>query len=156
MVLFRCGVTLTPNLLKVHIMTTLNTLISTLLKTDDQQQLTVNQIAAEAARITFDEYRAIVVAAVAKRYEQYGVKPHESKQGGKLTFKKDSPPEQKMTRLLKLHPERPQSKPPTKSKKVAAPKALVSSVTKEVIAAGLTKAEFNAFIVALKASVTFA
>ena len=153
MVLFRYGVTLTPNLLKVHIMTTLNTLISTLLKTDDQQQLTVNQIAAEAARITFDEYRAIVVAAIAKRYT---VKPYESKQGGKLTFAKDTAPEQKMSRLLKLHPERAQGKAPTKANKVAAPKALVSSVTKEVIAAGLTKAEFNAFIVALKASVTFA
>ena len=153
MVLFRCGVNVTPNLLKVHIMTTLNTLISTLLKTDDKQQLTVNQIAAEAARITFDEYRAVVVAAVAKHY---GVQPHESKQGGKLTFAKDTAPEQKMSRLLKLHPERAQGKAPTKANKVAAPKALVSSVTKEVIAAGLTKAEFNAFIVALKASVSFA
>lgn len=153
MVLFRYGVTLTPNLLEVHIMTTLNTLISTLLKTDDQQQLTVNQIAAEAALITFDEYRAIVVAAIAKRYT---VKPHESKQGGKLTFAKDTAPEQKMSRLLKLHPDRAQGRAPTTAKKVAAPKALVSSVTKEVIAAGLTKAEFDAFIVALKASVTFA
>jgi len=152
MVLFRCGVTLTPNLLKVHIMTTLNTLITTLLKTDDKQQLTVDQIAAEAARITFDEYRAIVVAVCEKHYT---VKAHKSKQGDYLTFTKESAPEQKMTRLLKLHPNRPQGKAPTQSRKVVAPKALVSSVVAEVIEAGLTKAEFNAFIAALKASVSF-
>ena len=60
-----------------------------------------------------------------------------------------------MTRLLKLHPNRPQGKAPTQSRKVVAPKALVSSVVAEVIEAGLTKAEFNAFIAALKASVSF-
>jgi hypothetical protein len=129
----------------------LKTLIINACTQHDGLQATVNDIAKEAKRISFDAYRAIVVDALSVKY---GVEPHESKSTKKLTFVKDSAAEQKLSRMLKLHPSYGAG---TKShrKEVKVDKALVANIVDTVIDAGLTKAEFDALISQLRASVQF-
>lgn len=60
---------------------------------------------------------------------------------------------------FRYHVIRPEAKPEAESSarrvKVSAPKALVKSVLSEIVNAGITKAEFEALIAELKASVSF-
>ena len=86
--------------------------------------------------------------------EKYGVEPHESRKGGLLTFEKDTAAEQKHKALLKLHPGKPVQKTEAP---VIRPRVVSKAVaTAAQAVSGMTKAEFNEFMKALRDAVTFA
>lgn len=91
--------------------------------------------------------------------EHLGVEPHESRKGG-LTFTKDSAAEQRLTRLRKLHNDYGktggvQNHKPEPKVRATVVASTVRDARAAVVSAGMTKAEFNAFVEALRASVTF-
>jgi hypothetical protein len=86
--------------------------------------------------------------------ERYGVKPHASQfNKGQLTFAKDSAPYQKLKALAALHPKQPKGS--NKREPVVVPAALLRATQRAVIDAGLTKAQFDAFVAQLRESVQF-
>lgn len=92
--------------------------------------------------------------------EVMNVEPHESRKGGALTFTKGCAAEQRLTRLRKLHNDYGvaggvQNHKPEPKVRATVVAATAREARAAVVAAGMTKAEFNAFVEALRASVTF-
>lgn len=91
--------------------------------------------------------------------EVMGVEPHESRKGGALTFTKGCAAEQRLSRLRKLHNDYGVAGGVQNHKPEPVRTSVVAATAREaraaVVAAGMTKAEFNAFVEALRASVTF-
>jgi len=118
----------------------------------DALQSAALALQARARSMSYPDYRNEAARIVG---EKYGVEPHESRKGGLLTFAKDSAPEQRLTRILALHPGKP-----TQKTEAAAPVIRPRIVSKAVATtvqtvAGMTKAEFNEFMRTLRDSVTF-
>lgn len=87
--------------------------------------------------------------------EKYGVEPHESRKGGLLTFTKDTAAEQRLSRILALHPGKPtqkteQSAPVVRERVVAKAVATAAQAV-----AGMSRAEFNEFMRQMRDAVTF-
>jgi len=73
----------------------------------DALQSAALALQARARSMSYPDYRNEAARIVG---EKYGVEPHESRKGGLLTFAKDSAPEQRLTRILALHPGKPTQK----------------------------------------------
>lgn len=117
----------------------------------DALQSAALALKARAKTMSYPDYRnesAKIIGA------QYGVEPHESRKGGLLTFTKDSAVEQKHKAVLKLHP----GKPVQKSEPVAIRERVVGKAvaTAAQAVSGMSRAEFNEFMKALRDAVTFA
>ena len=76
-------------------------LVISIIKTGDSLQAQCLQLTALAKAMTYVAYRNEVATVIG---EFYGVEPHESRKGKLLTFKKDTAAEQKLSKLIKLHP----------------------------------------------------
>jgi hypothetical protein len=99
--------------------------------------------------MSYPDYRnesAVIIGA------QYGVEPHESRKGGLLTFTKDTAAEQKHTAILKLHPGKPVQKSEVVIRTLVVSKAVATAVQ---AVSGMSRAEFNEFMKALRDSVVF-
>lgn len=116
----------------------------------------VIELRARGATMSFDVYCDRMALAVGTFY---GVKPHKSQKGDNLTFEKDTAPHAAWKRLRQQHPgyEASQNHKPEPKAKVRT--SVVASAVREassaVVSAGMTRAEFNAFIQALRESVSF-
>lgn len=118
----------------------------------DALQAHASALIEHAKRMKYLEYRNAVASTIG---EHYGVKPHASQLNkGQLTFAKDSAPYQKLKALAALHPKQP-NKGANKREPVVVPAALLRATQRAVIDAGLTKAQFDAFVAQLRESVSF-
>jgi hypothetical protein len=88
--------------------------------------------------------------------EHYGVAPHESQKFKWLTFEKDTAAEQMLSKFHKLHPEVGAKKSSPKKEVIVAPSKTYDAVESIILQSGMTRAEFNALIAQLKASIDFA
>ena len=88
--------------------------------------------------------------------EHYAVTPKASQKTGWLTFDKDTAAEQMLKKFHKLHPDSTAAKSSPKKETVTAPAKTYDAVEKIILQSGMTRAEFNALIAQLKASVDFA
>lgn len=88
--------------------------------------------------------------------EHYGVKPKVSQKTGWLTFDKDTAAEQMLKKFHKLHPDSTAAKSSPKKETITAPVAVYEQVEGIILQSGMSRAEFNALIAQLKASVDFA
>lgn len=131
-------------------MSQFNTLVVRICRTGDALQSDCVALTALAASMPFVEFRNKAARIIGTTY---GVKPHTSQLKGWLTFDKDTGPEQKLSAICKLHPNRPEAGQ-TRGK-VAAPARLVSNIKRQIIDAGLTKAEMNALFAALREEIAF-
>ena len=119
----------------------------------DALQAHATALIEHAKRMKYIEYRNAVAAIIG---EKYGVEPHASQLNkGQLTFAKDSAPYQKLKALAALHPNQPKAKGANKREPVVVPAALLRATQRAVIDAGLTKAQFDAFVAQLRESVQF-
>lgn len=86
---------------------------------------------------------------------KYSVEAHVSQLNKWMTFEKDTAAEQALSALMKHHPKRPTSgkKPP--SKPVTVPRATLKSIQETIIAAELSKAQFDLLISELRATIQF-
>lgn len=131
-------------------MSTFNQLVVSICRNGDALQADCLALTALAAEMPFEEFRNKAARAIGKHYD---VAPHISQLKGWLTFEKDSAAEQKLSVICKLHPKRPDASQ-TRGK-VDVPKALVRNLRDEIVNAGLTKAQFNALLAALRDEITF-
>ena len=83
----------------------------------------------------------------------YTVEPHVSQKFGWLTFEKDTAAEQMLKKFHRLHPKADAQQSHGKREPVVVPQAKVDAAIK--IAQGMTKTEFNAWLTAVRASVSF-
>lgn len=129
----------------------LKTLVLDALETGDAHQGALTKLKTAANKMAYSEYRDETARIIG---EKLGVEPYPSRKGGGLTFTKDSAAEQRHSRLLKLHKlyGRTSSK---QREPVVVPAKLVRATARAVIEAGLTKAQFDAFIAELRAAVVF-
>lgn len=117
----------------------------------DALQAHATALIEHAKRMKYLEYRNEVATIIGERY---GVAPHASQLNkGQLTFAKDSAPYQKLKALAALHPNQPKGS--NKREPVVVPAALLRATQRAVIDAGLTKAQFDAFVAQLRESVQF-
>ena len=129
----------------------LKSLILAALRSGDAHQRDLSALKVKADTMTYAKYRDESARIIGERL---GVEPHPSRKGGGLTFTKDSAAEQRHSRLLKVHKNYGEGSN-AKREPVAVPRALVRSTVAAVIAAGLSKPEFDAFLAELKAGITF-
>lgn len=95
-------------------MTDLQTLVLRILANGDQMQDDATELAKLAATMPYAKFNDAVAVIVGTKYS---VEPHKSRKGGLLTFTKESAPEQRFKRLIKLHPKFPTTKPAARSAK---------------------------------------
>lgn len=133
-------------------MHTIESLVLSILETGDKMQADATELAKLAATKPYPEFNDIVARIVGTKYS---VEPYESRKGKLLTFEKDTAPEQRFKRLIKLHPNYPTTGRSAKTEPVVVPKRLITQTRDAVIAQGLTKAQFDAFIAELRLAVTF-
>jgi hypothetical protein len=88
--------------------------------------------------------------------EYYAVTPKASQKTGWLTFDKDTAAEQMLKKFHKLHPDSTAAKSSPKKEAVTAPSKTYDAVEKIILQSGMNRAEFNALLAQLKASVDFA
>lgn len=118
----------------------------------DALQANVDALIVHARKMSYVDYRNQAAKAIEGKY---GVAPHESQvYKGQLTFAKDTPAEQKLSRICALHPKRPTTS--GKREVVAVPTKVVKAVRAEIIAAGLTKKQLDQLIKELRDSISFA
>ena len=133
----------------------LRALVLAALKTGDSFQSALTALKVRANTMSLHDYSTQLATIIG---EHLGVEPHESRKGG-LTFTKDSAAEQRLTRLRKLHNDYGKTGGVQNHKPEPVRTSVVAATAREaraaVVAAGMTKAEFNAFVEALRASVTF-
>jgi hypothetical protein len=131
-----------------------NTLVHSIITAGDALQTQCKSLTALAKAMPFAQYRNELAQAVGAFYK---TEPHESRKGKLLTFAKESAAEQKLSVLVKLHPDWRNTGGVSNAKRepIVAPASLVSNVTKEIIEAGLTKMQFNALIHALREAIVF-
>lgn len=117
----------------------------------DALQSAALALQARAKTMSYANYRNETAKIVG---EKYGVEPHESRKGGLLTFAKDTAAEQKHKALLKLHPGKPVQKTEAPVIRERVVSKAVATAAQAV--AGMSRAEFNEFMKALRDAVTFA
>lgn len=109
----------------------------------------------DAKGMTRDAVRIAILPAVASFYA-VPVKAGEGKAEGTKVLDKDAPKYETARKALQrlLGDICPSTSSP-KKETVTAPKALLKQITAEIIDAGVSKAEFDALLTALRASVSF-
>lgn len=126
------------------------------LKTGNAFQSALTALKTRANTMSLHDYSTQLATIIG---EVMGVEPHESRKGGALTFTKGCAAEQRLTRLRKLHNDYGKTGGVQNHKPEPVRTSVVAATAREaraaVIAASMTKAEFAAFIEALRASVTF-
>ena len=116
----------------------------------DALQSAALALQARAKTMSYPDYRNESAKIIGT---QYGVEPHESRKGGLLTFAKDSAVEQKHKAVLKLHPGKPVQKSEVVIRERVVSKAVATAAQ---AVSGMSRAEFNEFMKALRDAVTFA
>ena len=127
-------------------------LVHTVCKHGDALATAAEALKAKARTMSYVQFRDEVARGIGTFY---GVEPYASRKGG-LTFEKDTAPHTKWKRMIALHADHGvtsnKAAPKVRSSVVT---AAVREASAAVVAAGMTKAEFQAFIAALKDSVSF-
>jgi len=130
-------------------MATFKSLVLSVCAHGDALQAAALALKARARTMSYPDYRnesAVIIGA------QYGVEPHESRKGGLLTFTKDTAAEQRHTAILKLHPGKPVQKSEVVIRERVVSKAVATAAQ---AVSGMSRAEFNEFMKALRDSVVF-
>ena len=92
------------------------------------------------------------VATVLGSEDGYSIEPH------RLTFDKDSAPEQMLSKFRKLHKDAFKPTSSGNREPVAIPARVTKQVTvliQEVVASGMTKKEFDAMVSTIRSSIEF-
>jgi len=132
--------------------TSLKTLVLNTIELDSKLQRNATELTKLARPMTLKAWRNEVAGILGTHY---GVEPHTSQKFGWLTFEKDTAAEQMLKKFFRLHPKSDAQQGSAKREPVVAPAKVVKTCVDAVLASGMTKAEFNAFIVALREAVTF-
>jgi hypothetical protein len=132
--------------------TSLKTLVLNTIKLDAQLQLNAKALITLAKPMSLKAWRNEVAGILG---EHYTVEPHVSQKFGWLTFEKDTAAEQMLKKFFRLHPKSDAQQSSAKREPIVAPAKVVKICVDAVLASGMTKAEFNALIAALRESVTF-
>lgn len=132
--------------------TSLKTLVLNTIELDSKLQRSAADLTERAKRMTLKAWRNEVAGIIG---EHYKVEPHVSQKFDWLTFEKDTAAEQMLKKFFRLHPKSDAQQSSNKREPVVAPAKVVKACVNAVIESGMTKAEFNAFIIALRESVTF-
>ena len=113
-------------------MSNITTIVLRILDNGDKVQADAAELAKLAAKMPYAKFNDAVAMIVGAKY---GVAPHKSRKGGLLTFAKDSAPEQRFKRLVKLHPNFPTTKPTTRSAKAAGDRKVAAKALALALAA---------------------
>ena len=82
---------------------TFTVLVHSIIRTGDQLQAQCKDLTTLASAMSLKDYRNALAGAIG---EYYTVEPHESRKGkGILTFTKDTAAEQKLSKLVQMHPK---------------------------------------------------
>jgi len=134
----------------------MTTSLTTLLLNPIELHATLQRNAADLTKLarpmTLKAWRNEVAGILG---EHYKVEPHVSQKFGWLTFEKDTAAEQMLKKFFRLHPKSDAQQGSNKREPVVAPAKVVKTCVDAVLASGMTKAEFNALIAALREAVTF-
>ena len=130
----------------------LKALIIETVQLDTKLQRNGASLTKHAAKMSLKAWRNEVATTLGDHYK---VEPHVSQKFGWLTFEKDTAAEQMLKKFFRLHPKSDAQQGSAKREQVVAPAKVVKACVSAVIESGMTKAEFNAFISALREAVTF-
>jgi hypothetical protein len=134
---------------------TLSTHINNALSSAKAYAAAIDSARKDAKGMTRDAVRTAILPVVASFYA-VPVKAGEGKAEGTKVMDKDATKYETARKALqRLLSDICPSESSAKKEVVAAPKALLKKVTSEIIEAGITKAEFDALIAELRASVSF-
>ena len=134
---------------------TLSTHINNALSSAKAYAAAIESARKDAKGMTRDAVRTAILPVVASFYA-VAVKAGEGKAEGTKVLDKDAAKYEAAKKALqRLLKDICGSASSGKKEAVAAPKALLKKVTSEIIEAGITKAEFDALIAELRASVSF-
>jgi hypothetical protein len=134
---------------------TLSTHINNALASASSYAKAIDAARKDAKGMTRDAVRTAILPTVAAYYA-VPVKAGEGKAEGTKVMDKDAPKYETARKALqRLLSDVCPSESSAKKEVVTAPKALVKKLSSEIIEAGLTKAEFDALIAELRASVSF-
>jgi hypothetical protein len=134
---------------------TLSTHINNALSSAKAYAAAIESARKDAKGMTRDAVRTAILPVVASFYA-VPVKAGEGKAEGTKVMDKDATKYETARKALqRLLSDICPSESSGKKEVVAAPKALLKKVTSEIIEAGITKAEFDALIAELRASVSF-
>ena len=124
----------------------------------DALQFSAEGLIKLAQTMPYVQYRNAVAVAIGQYYTSKTgetVKPYASQLNKAwLTFTKDSAPYQRLKALAALHPKQPVSRSPM-TEPVVVPRRLVTQTRDAIVAQGLTKAQFDAFVAELRKAVVF-
>jgi len=133
-------------------MNNLKKLVFASCKAGDSLQASAEGLIKLAHTMPYAKYRNAVAVAVGQYYD---VTPYASQLNKAwLTFEKDSAPYQRLKKLAGLHPKQPVSRSPA-LEPVVVPRRLVTQTRDAIVAQGLTRAEFDAFVAELRKAVVF-
>lgn len=134
---------------------TLSTHINNALSSAKAYAAAIESARKDAKGMTRDAVRTAILPVVAAFYA-VPVKAGEGKAEGTKVLDKDAPKYEAAKKALqRLLNDVCPSESSAKKEVVTAPKALLKKMTSEIIEAGVTKAEFDALIAELRASVSF-
>jgi hypothetical protein len=134
---------------------TLSTHINNALASAKAYASAIESARKDAKGMTRDAVRIAILPTVASFYA-VPVKAGEGKAEGTKVLDKDAPKYETARKALqRLLSDICPSESSAKKEVVTAPKALLKKLTSEIIEAGVTKAEFDALIAELRASVSF-
>ena len=124
----------------------------------DALQVSAEGLLKLAHTMPYAKYRNAVAVAIGQYYTGKtgeDVTPYASQLNKAwLTFEKDSAPYQRLKKLAGLHPKQPVSRSPA-LEPVVVPRRLVTQTRDAIVAQGLTRAEFDAFVAELRKAVVF-
>lgn len=133
-------------------MNNLKKLVFASCKAGDSLQASAEGLIKLAHTMPYAKYRNAVAVAIGQYYD---VAPYASQLNKAwLTFEKDSAPYQRLKKLAGLHPKQPATSSGHREP-VVVPKRLVTQTRDAIVAQGLTKAQFDAFVRELRESLTF-
>ena len=134
----------------------LETLVLAAIDLQRKQVQNREALAKLAKQFKLADWRDFVAAILAR---EYGVEAKQSQKFHWATFDKDTAPEWMLSQIFKLHPKydawAAQHRTQGKKEAIKAPRKTYSAVEALILESGMTKAEFNALIVELKASIAF-
>jgi hypothetical protein len=134
---------------------TLSTHINNALASAQSYAKAIEAARKDAKGMTRDAVRTAILPTVASFYG-VAVKAGEGKAEGTKVLDKDAPKYETARKALqRLLSDVCGTQSSSKKEVVAAPKALAKRLAAEIIDAGVTKAEFDALIAELRASVSF-
>lgn len=133
-------------------MNNLKKLVFASCKAGDSLQASAEGLIKLAQTMPYAKYRNAVAVAVGQYYD---VVPYTSQLNKAwLTFEKNSAAYQRLKALAKLHPNQPATSSGHREP-VVVPKRLITQTRDAIVAQGLTKAQFDAFVRELRESLTF-